>query len=105
MIHETIDFLPNVMKGIDSCLEHQDSAVWKLYFDGSHNKIGVGGGYMLISPTNERYYASFRFTFSYTNNVVEYEALVHGLNWAIKRGISCLQVFGDLELIVNCDKK
>ena len=56
---------------------------------------------MLILPTNERYYASFRFTFSCTNNVAEYEALIHGLKWAIKRGINCLQVFGDSELIVN----
>ena len=56
---------------------------------------------MLISPANERYYASFRFTFSCTNNVAKYKALVHGLKWAIKRGISCLKFFGDLELIVN----
>ena len=56
---------------------------------------------MLISPMDERYYATFKFNFSCTNNVVEYEALIHGLKWAIKRGISCLQVFGDSELIVN----
>ena len=61
----------------------------------------MAGGYILISPMNERYYASFRFTFSCTNNVVEYEALVHGLKWVIKRGISYLQIFGDSELIVN----
>ena len=73
--------------------------MWKLFFDGSHNKIGVGGGCMLISLANERYYASFRFTFSYINIVAEYEALMHGLKWAIKRGISCLQVFGDSELM------
>ena len=56
---------------------------------------------MLISPIDERYYASFRFTFSCTNNVAEYEVLIHGLKWAIKRAISCLQVFGDSELIVS----
>ena len=56
---------------------------------------------MLISPTNERYYASFRFTFNCTNSIAKYEALVHGLKWAIKRGISYLQVFGDLEFTVN----
>ena len=56
---------------------------------------------MLISPTDERYYALFKFTFSCTNNVAKYEALIHGLKWAIKRGISFVQVFGDSELIVN----
>ena len=55
----------------------------------------------MISPIDERYYASFRFTFGYTNNVAKYEALIHGLKWAIKRGINYLQVFGDSELIVN----
>ena len=56
---------------------------------------------MLISLAIKTYYASFRFTFRCTNNVVEYEALVHGLKWAIKRGISCLQVLGDSELLFN----
>ena len=89
------------MKGTYLSLEQQDNAVWKLYFDGSYNKVGAGGGCMLISLMNERYYASFRFTFSCTNNVVEYEALVHGLKWPIKRGINYLQAFGDSKLIVN----
>ena len=70
VIHETIDFLPNIMKSIDLSLELQNNVVWKLIFDGSRNKIGAKGGCMLISPTNERYYASFKFTFSCTNNVV-----------------------------------
>ncbi|KAH9323479.1 hypothetical protein KI387_018118, partial [Taxus chinensis] len=39
--------------------------------------------------------------FSYSNNTAEYEALIHGLHWARKKGINILQVFGDSELIVN----
>ena len=79
----------------------QDNVVWKIFLDGLRSKTSAGGGCILISPTNEKYNASFRFTFSCTNNVVEYEALANGLKWAIKQGIICLQVFGDSKLIVN----
>ena len=101
VIHESTDFLPNVIKNTDLNAGQQGNELWKLFFDGSRSKTGAGGGCMLISPVNERYYASFRFTFSCTNNVAEYEALINELKWAIKRGISCLRVYGDSELIVN----
>ncbi|KAH9327631.1 hypothetical protein KI387_007809, partial [Taxus chinensis] len=39
--------------------------------------------------------------FACSNNTAEYESLVQGMHWAIKRGINNLQVFGDSELIVN----
>ncbi|KAH9293316.1 hypothetical protein KI387_041479, partial [Taxus chinensis] len=39
--------------------------------------------------------------FSYSNNTAEYEALIHGLHWARKKGIKNLQVFRDSELIIN----
>ena len=56
---------------------------------------------VLISPTLERYYFSFRLQFSCTNNVVEYESLIQGLLLAQKRGIQALRVYGDSELVVN----
>ena len=56
---------------------------------------------MLISPQGIKYYSAFRFQFSCSNNTAEYEALIHGLHWAMKKGIKNLQVFGDSELIVN----
>ena len=43
VIHETTNFLPNFMKGTNLSLEKQNNDVWKLYFDGSRNKIGAGG--------------------------------------------------------------
>ena len=56
---------------------------------------------MLVSPQGDRYYAAFRFSFACTNNTAEYEGLIHGLEWARMRGVKCLKVFGDSELIVN----
>lgn len=77
------------------------SELWKLYFDGFRSKNGIGGGCMPIYHKDEKYYASFRFSFSCTNNIVGYEALVHDIQQENKWGISCLQVYGDNELIVN----
>lgn len=54
-----------------------------------------------MSPQGDKYYFAFIFAFSCTNNIVEYEGLIQGLEWARKRGIGCLQVHGDSELIIN----
>ena len=72
-----------------------------MFFDGSRGKQGAGGGVMLVSPENEKYYVAFRFNFSCTNNTTKYGGLIQELEWARKRGIKCLKVFGDSELIVN----
>ena len=72
-----------------------------MFFDGSRGKQGAGGGVMLVSLENENYYATFRFSFSCTNNTTEYEGLIDGLEWERKHGIKCLKVYGDSELILN----
>jgi ribonuclease HI len=36
-----------------------------------------------------------------TNNVAEYQALLHGLRWALARGTSRVEVFSDSELLVR----
>jgi len=36
-----------------------------------------------------------------SNNVAEYEALLHALRWALARGVRRLQVFSDSELVVK----
>ncbi|KAH9327817.1 hypothetical protein KI387_043751 [Taxus chinensis] len=78
-----------------------DNEVWQLFFDGSRSRQGAGGGAVLVSPQGVKYYSDFRFQFACSNNTAEYEALVQGMHWAIKKKIKNLQVFGDSELIVN----
>jgi len=53
--------------------------VWKLFFDGSCTKDGVGVGVVLISPKKENITQSCKLYFEVTNNVAEYEALLIGL--------------------------
>ncbi len=43
----------------------------------------------------------YGFLGSATNNVAEYEALVHALKWAVARGEKRLLVFSDSELLVR----
>ena len=51
-----------------------------MYFDGSISKEGVGAGVWIITPDKYFKVYSFKLTFECTNNVVEYESLLLGLN-------------------------
>ena len=101
LIQEADSFIPNLEKSAEKQIGQQGNEVWELFFDGGRNKIGAGGGCMLISPRNERYFSTFHFCFSCSNNMAEYEALIHGLEWARRMGVSYLKVYGDSELVVN----
>ena len=74
---------------------------WTLYFDGSLMAVGAGIGVILISPTRERVEYAIRLHFRATNNIAEYEALVHGLIIAFKLGACRLFIRGDSELVVS----
>jgi ribonuclease HI len=63
-------------------------------------RSGNGACIMFTSPSDELLYYSFRLEFEATNNVVEYEALLLGLNIAKDLGIKILHIIGDSDLIV-----
>ena len=64
---------------------------WKLYFNGAANQSGFGIGILLISPQGDDIPISVRLVFSdhhqLTNNIVEYEACITGLETALDLGI------------------
>ena len=74
--------------------------VWKLYFDGAVNKNGVGIGAVLISPSDCHYPATARLRFFSTNNTIEYEACIMGLNIEINMDVHELLVLVDLDLLI-----
>jgi ribonuclease HI len=80
----------------DSSPEH-----WKMYFDGSLNIDGVGARVYFVSPSRDKLSYVLRIHFKASNNVVEYEAALHGLCNAIELGIKMLMVFGDSALVIN----
>ena len=90
-------------------------AGWQLYFDGAANQSGFSIGILLISPQGDHIPRLVRLTFCdhhrLTNNIVEYEACITGLETTLDLGVrqleiyeiltwlfSILRVFGGLEM-------
>ncbi|KAM0879176.1 hypothetical protein ACQ4PT_034415 [Festuca glaucescens] len=88
--------------------EHQqqpsasESKHWTIYFDGSKNLEGAGVGIVLTSPKGDtmRYVLQLQFE-PCTNNVAEYEALLHGMRVAKEMGATRLRRFGDSDLVAS----
>jgi ribonuclease HI len=75
--------------------------IWTLEFDVSHSSSSSGASIVLTAPSKETFYYSYRLEYHCTNNVVEYEALIIGLNLAIEKGVTHLRVIVDSYLIVS----
>ena len=80
-------------------------AGWRLYFDDAVNQSGFGIGILLISPQGDHIPISVRLTFSdhhrLTNNIVEYEACIIGLETALDLGVRQLEIHGDSNLVIQ----
>lgn len=74
---------------------------WILRFDGSKYKQGDGVGIDLINPSRKSFLAAYRLRFPYTNNVAKYEALIHGLLFALNKKVKILYIYGDSKLVVK----
>ena len=74
---------------------------WKLYFDGAANSIINGVGAVLVSPKGQQILVSVKLNFGYTNNVMEYEACIVGLQMALEFRAYDLSVFGDSLMIIS----
>ncbi|XP_031402582.1 uncharacterized protein LOC116212150 [Punica granatum] len=70
-------------EGILQVDEEKKEPTWKMYFDGAVNSVGSGIGAVLISPEGHYYPVAAKIDFPCTNNVVEYEACILGLQAAI----------------------
>ena len=78
---------------------------WRMYFDGAANHFGYGIGVLLISPHGDHIPRSVCLAFSdrhpTTNNSVEYEACILGLETTLELGIRQMEVFGDSNLVLR----
>ena len=59
-----------------------DSNYWRMHFDGSKVKEGLGASVVLTSPKRDQLKYVLQVHFASSNNMAEYEALIHGLNVA-----------------------
>ena len=74
---------------------------WKLFFNGSACDDGQGIGAVLISPNGTIFEFSNRLEEERTNNQVEYEALIFGLEFLESMGVKHVEVYGDSLLVVQ----
>src|SRR3954465_15010979 len=59
-----------------------DSDHWRMHFDGSKMRSGLGAGIVLTSPKNDKLHYVLQIHFAASNNVAEYKALVHNIKLA-----------------------
>lgn len=78
-----------------------DSTHWRIHFDGSKMRTGLGAGIILTSPKGDQLKYALQIHFAASNNVAEYEALAHGLRLSKDIGIQRLICFGDSDLVVQ----
>jgi ribonuclease HI len=78
-----------------------DLNYWKMHFDGSKTKFGLGVGIVLTSPKGDQLKYVLQIHFAASNNVAEYEALFHGLKVAKEIGVRRIECFGDSDLVVQ----
>ncbi|GKV49877.1 hypothetical protein SLEP1_g56600 [Rubroshorea leprosula] len=74
---------------------------WKLIFDGSSIETMSGVGVVVISPSGLKTQMSFQLDFDCTNNQVEYEALIIGLEILVELKVSMVEVIGDSQLVLK----
>src|SRR4051812_42240008 len=66
-----------------------------MHFDGSKMRTGLGAGVVLTSPKGDKLKYALQIHFAASNNVAEYEALIHRLRLAKELGIRRILCYGD----------
>ena len=72
-----------------------------MYFDGAVNYKGAGIGVIIVTPEGEVLPLAKRLMFSITNNIVEYEACIFGLETLVALRARGSEVYGDSMLVVR----
>ena len=78
---------------------------WRMYFDGAANHFGYRIGVLLISPHGDHIPRSVHLAcadlYSATNNIVEYEACILGLETILELGIRKMDICSDSNLVIR----
>jgi ribonuclease HI len=95
IVHHRID------KQIDIDVGYITFTPWKLHFDGSSCRSGCGVGIIIISPSGAIFEALSRLDHKCTNNQIEYEALLFGLQILHDMRVKHVEAYGDSLLVVQ----
>ena len=83
------------------------NSMWTMYFDGAavgqRGGAGTsrGAGVVLMDPEGQLHLHAFSLNFFCTNNTAEYDALICGMELAIKLNVKRLLVRGDSQLVIQ----
>jgi ribonuclease HI len=72
-----------------------------MHFDGSKLLHGSGAGVTLKSPKGDELSYVLQIHFPTTNNIAEYEALLHGLRVAKEIGVQHIMCYRDSDLVAQ----
>ena len=92
------DFLAEIPQP-DTCPNNE--GWWTLCVDGASRQSRVEIGLQLTSPTGERIEQAVRLGFSASNNELEYEAMIAGLELVLVVGASSLLIRSDSQLVIG----
>ncbi|RVW66268.1 Retrovirus-related Pol polyprotein from transposon 17.6 [Vitis vinifera] len=81
--------------------EPSEKEWWTLWVDGASRASGAGVGLLLQSPTGEHLEQAIRLGFPASNNEVEYEVILSGLDLVLALSVSRLRVYSDSQLLVR----
>jgi ribonuclease HI len=88
-------------KQLDLDVGYTTFTPWKLHFDGSACRSGCGVGIIIMSPSGAIFEALSRLDHKCTNNQIEYEALLFGLQILHDMGVKHVEAYGDSLLVVQ----
>ncbi|XP_058216879.1 uncharacterized protein LOC131327762 [Rhododendron vialii] len=74
---------------------------WRLTVDGVSNVHGAGASIVLVSPSGTVHESVVSIGYSATNNEAEYEALIAGLQLALRLDTDSVHIFCDSQLIMG----
>jgi ribonuclease HI len=98
-----VDFIVQhrIDRQLDLNVDYVTFTPWKLHFDGSACRSGCGVGIIIMSPSGAIFEALNRLDHKSTNNQIEYEALLFGLQILQDMGVKHLEAYGDSLLVVQ----
>ena len=78
---------------------------WNMYFDGAINQYGNGIEILLITPKGSHIPLAIKLNFKATNNMIEYEACIAGMEALQELRVKEAKVFGDSTLVITQAQK
>lgn len=73
--------------------------VWSLYVEGSTGKEHQGANFVPKTPTRTEFAYALKYIFHASNNKLEYEVLLVGLQMALAMNVDQLIIHGDSQIV------